>query len=194
MISGSNHIPAGTGIAARLVLSLATSILLLGCGGSGSPAPSTPAATAVEATPGGAGSTDGAATTDDAGPIGGDVGDRSKGSIQAQISGDMTASLDIPYAANLARLEVDGPNTGYLPFTDPEQGTLFLTFADSGLLVQYAAPNQTGLTNGATPCELHLDSFDANGAKGSFTCKGMLLVKNDGMGSVDMTASFEGHK
>jgi hypothetical protein len=190
----------------RVFLLLATTLFLVGCGSSaGSRAPSapaaaptdTPAATATEAA---ASEPDDATPTDAGSPdgtemIGTDQGDRSKGSIQAQLSGGLTTSLDIPYAASLSRLLVDGPNTGYLPFTDTEHGTMFLTIADSGLLVQYAGPDQTGITNGATPCDLHLDSLDASGAKGSFTCKGMLLVKGDGtIGSVDMTASFEGHQ
>jgi hypothetical protein len=140
-------------------------------------------------------STDGEPSGDAGGPIGGDIGDRSKGSIQAQISGGLTASVDLPYAAVLARLLVDGPNTAYLPFTDPDNGTLFLTVTQGGLLVQYAGPDQTGLTSAGTPCELHLDKLDGSSAKGSFTCKAMMLVKSDGtIGTADMTATFEGHQ
>jgi hypothetical protein len=188
-------------------------VLLLGCGSSaGSPAPSSPVAGTPAATPtastggddiepsepaatsGGGGSGASSDAGGSNGPIGGDLGDRSKGSIQATVSGGLTASIDLPYAPALARLLTDGPKTGYLPFTDPTNGTVFLTITDGGLLVQYVGPDQVGLANGATPCDLHLDTLDATGAKGSFTCKGMLLVKNDSMGSADMTASFEGHQ
>lgn len=193
--------------ATGLVGIVATTLLLIGCGSSAaSSAPSTPAVSQAPAGGGGGGSqpaseptevatTDpGAAGSNGGGPIGGDVGDRSKGSVQAQISGGLTASVDLPYAPVLARLLVDGPDTAYLPFTDPAQGTLFLTVANGGLLVQYVGPDQVGVTNGAAPCEFHLDTLDAKNAKGTFTCKGMLLVKNDGMGNADMTGSFEGHQ
>jgi hypothetical protein len=186
---------------------LAAMLLLAGCGSSAaSPAPSTAAAASQAPTGAGGGASQPAAeptdvaTTDPGasvggGPIGGDIGDRSKGSAQAQISGGLTASVDLPYAPVLARLMLDGPNTAYLPFTDTTNGTLFLTITDAGLLVQYAGPDQVGITSGGTPCEFHLDTLDAKNAKGTFTCKGMLLVKADGgVGSADMTGSFEGHQ
>jgi hypothetical protein len=179
---------------------------LVGCGSSAGSATSAGAPTAA-ATTGSAPSEPAAAPSDlsasgdpgngsgnGGGPIGGDIGDRSKGSAQAQISGGLTASVDLPFAAAAAQLLAQGPGTAYLPFTDPTNGTLFLTITEGGLLVQYAGPEQVGLTNGGTPCELHIDTLDAKSAKGTFTCKGMLLVKNDGMGNADMTGSFEGHQ
>ena len=194
-MTGSNR-PGGRRATAlaRLVLPVATMLVALGCGAStGSTAPSAPAPTPVPTTAPASG--DGAGASDaGGGPIGGDIGDRTKGSVKAQVSGDLTASIDLPFAPGAARLAVDGPNTGYLPFTDPTNGTLFLTIADSGLLIQYAGPDNVALTNGAQPCELHLDSLDASGAKGSFTCKGMLLVRADAIGSADMTGTFEGHQ
>jgi hypothetical protein len=194
----------------RALVPVATLFLLIGCGsaaGSGAPsagpagtpaAASSVAASDDQTQPGEAVPSENAGGPDASsdgggGPIGGDLGDRSKGSIQAHITGGLTADVDLPFAPSLAQLLVNGPNTAYLPFTDVTNGTIFLTLADSGLLVQYAGPDQVGLTNGGTPCELHLDSLDKGGAEGTFTCKGMLLVKNDGMGSADMTATFEGH-
>ena len=178
---------------------LLLSILLLGCGTSaGSQVPSTPAATlggeqASPTEPAPTQADGGAASDPGGGPIGGDIGDRSKGSVQAQVTGGLTSTIDLPFGAAAARLLLDGPGTAYLPFTDPANGTLFLTIGDSGLLVQYAGPGDVALTNGAQPCELHLDSLDAGGAKGTFSCKGLLLVKPDAMGSADMTGTFEGH-
>src|SRR4051794_23807588 len=150
--------------AVRLVVPLATMVLLLGCGSSaGSSTPSgpvagTPAATSVASTggdqtepsePAATSGDGGAGASSDAGggngPIGGDLGDRSKGSIQANVSGGLTASIDLPFAPAVARLLTDGPKTGYLPFTDPANGTIFLTVTDAGLLVQYAGPDQVGL-------------------------------------------------
>lgn len=194
-------------VASWLVLPVAAVVLLAGCGASaGSAAPPAPSAPAV-ATPATSagdpaepsvaatqGDGSGAVPSAGGGPIGGDLGDRSKGSVQAQITGGLTSSVDLPFAPALARLLLDGPKTAYLPFTDPVSGTLFLTIADSGLLVQYAGPNQVALTNGATPCELHLDGLDGSGAKGTFSCKGMLLVKDGAMGSADMTGTFEGRQ
>jgi hypothetical protein len=193
----------------RLIGLVATTLLLVGCGSSAaSAAPSGPAAAsqAPAAAGGGASqpaleptavaSTDpGAAGSDGGGPIGGDIGDRSKGSVQARISGGYTASVDLPFGAALAQFGVSGTNTAYLPYTDVTNGTLFLTIGDgSQLLVQYAGPGGVGMTNGATPCELHIDTLDDHQAKGSFTCKGMLLIQGDAMGNADMTASFEGRK
>jgi hypothetical protein len=194
----------------RLIGLVATTLLLVGCGSSAaSAAPSGPAAasqapaaagggasqpalepTAVASTDPGAAGSDGGG-----GPIGGDIGDRSKGSVQARISGGYTASVDLPFGAALAQFGVSGTNTAYLPYTDVTNGTLFLTIGDgSQLLVQYAGPGGVGMTNGATPCELHIDTLDDHQAKGSFTCKGMLLIQGDAMGNADMTASFEGRK
>lgn len=191
-----------------LALAVATALVLTACGGA-APSPTTPPVTGGGGAPSPAAGSQpsaasepvdaseasgGEASGDAGGPIGGDIGDRSKGSIQVQISGDLTASVDLPYAPILARLLVDGPKSAYLPFTDTVKGTLFLTLTDGGLLVQYAGPDQIGVTNGATPCDLHLDTLDASGAKGRFSCTGMMLVKNDGVGTVSMTGTFEGHQ
>jgi hypothetical protein len=195
----------------RSIVAASGLVLLVGCGSStGSATPSSPAAQAPGSSaasggggaasqpasaPGDAATADpGASGSDGGGPIGGDVGDRTKGSVQAQISGGLTASVDLPFAAALAQLLTQGPGTAYLPFTDPVNGTLFLTISDSGLLVQYAGPNNVGLTNGATPCDLKVDALDAGQAKGTFTCKGMLLIQGNTMGSADMSASFEAHR
>jgi hypothetical protein len=185
--------------------------LLAACGGSTAASPSGGSQGAPPASanpdPGGAapsqddgGATaseggDGPGASTDNGPIGGDIGDRSKGSVQAQITGGLTASVDLPFGAPLAQLLAQGPGTAYLPYTDPVNGTLFLTISSGNqLLVQYAGPNNVGLANGATPCELTLDALDAGQAKGSFTCKGMMLIQNDSIGSADMTGSFEAHR
>jgi hypothetical protein len=197
---------ARTTPAVRLIAPVVLLLLLVGCGSSAaSLAPSTPAA--ASQAPAGVGasqpaaeptdvpSTPGAAGTDSGGPIGGDIGDRSKGSVQARISGGYSGSVDLPFGAALAQFGVSGTNTAYLPYTDVTNGTLFLTIGEgSQLLVQYAGPGGVGMTNGATPCELHIDTLDDHQAKGNFTCKGMLLIRGDAMGNADMTASFEGRK
>jgi hypothetical protein len=194
------------------IVLIAVMVLLVGCAGSatsqatatqaggadatpaGGGAPSQPpVAASVAASPAGGG-TAGGASDSGGGPIGGDVGDRSKGSAQARISGGLTASVDLPFGAPAAQLLTQGPGTAYLPFTDPVDGTLFLTISGDQLLVQYAGPNNVGLTNGATPCELKLDALDAGQAKGTFTCKGMLLIQGDAMGNADMSGSFEAHR
>lgn len=207
--------PRGT-TAGSLILTIATMLVLVGCGGSaGSQATSGPVARAgtsaagdvpspthdpgaATATPhegsGGVASPGGAGSSDGAGPIGGDIGDRSKGSVQAQITGGLTASIDLPFGALAAQLLGQGPGTAYLPFTDAAKGTLFLTIADNQLLVQYAGPNDVGLTNGATACELKLDALDNSQAKGTFTCKGMMLIQGGTIGSADMTGAFEAHR
>jgi len=199
----------------RLILPIATALLLLGCGSSaGSATPASPAAqapgpsVATGASSGSGGgpsqpATEPAESAEGSipagggasnGPIGGDIGDRTKGSVQAQISGGLTASVDLPFAAPLAQLPSQGPGTAYLPFTDAVNGTLFLTISDNQLIVQYAGPNNVGLTNGGTPCDLKVTALDAGQAKGTFTCKGMLLIKDNAMGSADMSGSFEAHR
>ena len=193
-------------IAAASGLLLAAS-LLVACGGSATASPSgasratAPATASADAggsaasDDGGAAASEGAEGSGDNGPIGGDIGDRSKGSAQAQISGGLTASVDLPFGAALAQLVAQGPGTAYLPYTDPVNGTLFLTISSGNqLLVQYAGPNNVGLTNGATPCELKLDALDAGQAKGSFTCKGMMLIQGESIGSADMSGSFDAHR
>jgi len=173
--------------AAAAVTGLLLSALLLGCGASaGSQAPSTPAAAASD---------DGAAASDaGGGPIGGDIGDRSKGSVQAQISGGMTSSIDLPFGAPAARFLADGPGTAYLPYTDPANGTMFLTITNGELAIQYGGPNDVALMNGGTPCDLKVDTLEATGAKGSFTCKGLMLIHGGSVGSADITGTFEGHQ
>jgi len=189
---------------------VAAMLLLLGCGSSAGPAASSSAAAnapvaspiagggAVEPSTGPAASSGadaGAGSADlGGGPIGGTVGDRSKGSIQATVTGGYSASIDLPYGAALGNLGINGPNTAYLPFTDEKAGTVFLTISEGDqLLVQYAGPDNVGITSGATPCELHL-SMDATQAKGTFTCKGLMVIKGESIGSADMTGSFEAHK
>jgi hypothetical protein len=195
------------GITTGVILPATLVILLVGCGGSAaatsSPttAPADQASASAPSDGGGAASPTsdagggGAEASAGGGPVGGDIGDRSKGSIQATISGGYSASVDLPFGAPLAQLLSQGPGTAYLPFTDVTNGTLFLTINEGNqLIVQYAGPDNVGMTNGASPCDLKLDALDSGQAKGSFTCKGMLVVRNDGMGSADMTGTFEAHR
>jgi hypothetical protein len=179
-------------------------LLLVACGGSaGSQSPSTPAAapgaasatTPTAATASQPGAAASVAASGDNGPIGGDVGNRAKGSVKAQVTGGLTTTIDLPFGAPLARFEVDGDGTAYLPFTDPAGGTLFLTIsAGNSLLVQYAGPDSVGLSNGASPCTLTLTVLDTSQAKGSFACKGMMLIRPDSLGSADISGTFEGHR
>ena len=193
-MSGSNR-----RIRWRSIVAVGGLLLLVGCGSSaGSVNPSSPAAQApapstAEPTDGASPASEPGACTD-TGPIGGDIGDRTKGSAQAQITGGLTASVDLPFGAAAAQLLTQGPGTAYLPFTDPTNGTLFLTISGNQLLVQYAGPNDVGLTNGATPCDLKLDALDDSHAKGTFTCKGMLLIQGNAMGNADMSGSFDAHR
>ena len=212
---GSRSMSARIPIAARLVLPAAAMLLAFGCGGSASSAvpsvaaanppgasagvdPSRPAAEPTDGatTDPGAGGDPGVGSSDNGGgPIGGDIGDRSKGSIQATVSGGYTASIDLPYGAALGNLLINGPNTAYLPFTDTTKGTLFLTISDGQrLLVQYAGPDNVGMTNGATPCSLTIDALDAGQAKGSFSCKAMMVIRGDSIAAADMAGTFEAHK
>ena len=188
--------------AGRLVLPVAMTLFLVGCGASaGSRAPSAPAAATDDAsqasqpvaTQPAASQPDPGASDDGQNAIGDNSGDRSKGSAQAQVTGRVTSSIDLPFSAT-SQFLANGPGTAYLAFTDPTNGTLFLTIADNGLLVQYAGPDNVALTNGPTPCELHVDSLDGSGAKGSFSCKGMLMVHGESLGNADMSGTFEGHR
>jgi hypothetical protein len=177
-------------------------ILLVGCGTAASQAPSAPAANAPSAASGagvaasqpGTGASNAAAASPDNGPIGGDIGNRTKGSVRAQVTGDLTSSIDLPFGAPAAVFEINGPGTAYLPFTDEAAGTLFLTIDHSQLVLAYAGPNNVGITNGSTPCTLTVATLDASQAKGTFTCKNMMLLRADGMGTADISGSFEGHR
>lgn len=188
--------------AARPLALAATLLAVAACGSSagtpsgpsGSSDPTAPAQPASAAPSQGAGDSSAASSLGANGPIGGDIGDRSKGSVQAQISGGLTDSIDLPFGAAAARLLVDGSGTAYLPYTDPAKGTLFLTINGDQLGVQYAGPNNAALTNGGTPCDLKLDALDADQAKGSFTCHGLMLIQGDSIGSADMTGAFEAHR
>ena len=191
-----------TRTATRLLLPVAMSLFLVGCGASaGSRAPSAPAAATDDTSPvaqpaatsPAASQPDAGASGDDRNAIGDNSGDRSKGSARAQVTGGVTSSIDLPFSST-SQFLANGPGTAYLAFTDPTNGTLFLTIADNGLLVQYAGPGDVALTNGPTPCELHVDSLDGGGAKGSFSCKGMLMVHGTSMGNADMNGTFEGHR
>lgn len=198
----SNDIGAA---AVRLVLPLAAIVLVVGCTGSGG-SPATQGTTAVEPSsqptqaPAGEPSAPSVATVepgasdDDVSAIGGDIGDPSKGSAQATVTGGVTASIDLPFGAPAAQFPAQAGGTAYLPFTDPVKGTLFITILDNQLSIQYAGPDNVALSNGGTPCELKVDALDAHQAKGSFTCKGMLMVHNESLGSADMTGTFEGHQ
>ncbi len=184
---------------ARVVVLAAIAVLIAGCGASAASQPaSTPASAASgddqgQATVPPATQDDGATASTGAGPIGGDIGDSSKGSVHAEVTGGLTSTIDIPFGAPAARFLVDGPNSAYLPYTDPVSGTLFMTITDGQLAIQYAGPNDVALASGGTPCELKLDSLDASGAKGSFTCKALMLIQGGNVGSADMTGTFEGH-
>ena len=186
---------------AQLALAVSAVFVVAGCGASA--ATQAPQATAAAATDDGsqptqpaatqAATTAPAASEGDENAIGDSSGDRSKGSAQAQVTGGLTSSIDLPFSSS-SQFQASGPGTAYLAFTDPAKGTLFLTIADNGLLVQYAGPGDVALTNGATPCDLHVDSLDGSGAKGSFSCTGMLLVQGTTLGNADMSGTFEGHR
>ena len=94
------------------------------------PAPSTaaggggPSPPATEPTDGASPASDPGASGG-GGPIGGDIGDRTKGSAQAQITGGLTASVDLPFGAAAAfdalrrqhcAPEIDALGKTYIPF------------------------------------------------------------------------------
>ena len=182
-------------------------VLVAACGGAatassaGAPSATSVAPSAVN--PGTASPDDGAASetpdADTPGETPGDgggtsAGDRTKGSAQVQVSGGMTETLDLPFAAVLSLWVSSGPGTAYLPFTDSD-AVLFMTFNGGQLLVQYARSSTgVGLTSGATPCTFTTDVLDASNAKGSFSCKGMTLIQGATVGSADVSGTFEAHK
>jgi len=120
------------------------------------------------------------------------IGDATKGSIKAEITGDLTSTIELPLGAPLAQFDVQGNDSAYLPYTDGAK-TLFLTFSDGQILVQYAEDG-TGITSGAVPCTVNMDSLDDGEVKGSFNCPDMMLIKGESIGSVDMTANFDAHR
>lgn len=194
-------------LARFLIIGLAIT-LLTACGGaptaSSAGAPSAPAAAPSAGNPGGAASPDDgtasetpdpgapAGTPDDGG--GTSPGDRAKGSAQVQVSGGLSETIDLPFAAVLALWESSGPGSAYLPFTDSD-AVLFMTFNGGQLLVQYAkSSTAVGLTSGATPCTHDLEVLDGSTAKGTFSCKGMTLIQGESVGSADISGTFEAHK
>jgi hypothetical protein len=169
--------------------------MLVACGGSAGATPTTPddGGAAPTQDDGGGGEDPAAGTSVDPGAYGGDVGDRSKGSVQAQITGGYTGSVDLPFAAPLAQFDLDDSDGAYLPFTDPSS-TLFMTITGGkDILLQYVHPD-AALTSGATPCTLDVETLDDGQAKGSFTCKGMTLIQGETVGSADINGSFEAHR
>lgn len=178
-------------LARSMILGL-TVALVAACGGTASVSPAgtatSPAGTAAAPTidPGGAVETD---------PGGGtSAGDPTKGSAKVQVSGGLTETIDLPFAALLALWESNGPGSAYLPFTD-EDAVLFMTFAEDQLLVQYARTSTgVGLTSGATPCTFTTEVLDASNARGSFSCPGMTLIQGDVVGSADMSGTFDARK
>lgn len=186
------------------VLILGLAIALVGaCGGaataSSAGAPSATAAAPSGGNPGGAASPDDATETpDDATETpddgGTSAGDRTKGSAQVQVTGDVTESIDLPFAAVLSLWESSGPGSAYLPFTDSD-AVLFMTFNGGQLLVQYAKSSTgVGMTSGAAPCTFTTDVLDASNAKGSFSCKSMTLIRAESVGTADISGTFEAHK
>lgn len=173
--------------------------LVTACGGTatGSSAgpPSQTAAAPSVAGPGGAASPDDVAASGTPATGGGtSAGDRTKGSAQVQVTGGITETIDLPFAAILSLWASSGPGSAYLPFTDSD-AVLFMTFNGGQLLVQYAKTSTgVGMTSGATPCTFTTDVLDGSTAKGTFSCKGMTLIQGEAVGSADISGTFEAHK
>ena len=173
--------------------------LLVACGGSGAAtqAPPDDGGGAI-ATPDDGGGGDGGedpagGESVDPGAFGGDAGNRSKGSVQAQISGGYTGSVDLPFVSELALFNPDGSGGAYMVFTDPGS-TMYLTLDGNGdLLIQYVHPDAS-LTASATPCKADIEAVDDNQAKGTFDCKSLTLLQGEQVGTADITGSFEAHR
>jgi hypothetical protein len=189
---------------ARLLMLGLLVALVATCGGtaSGSAGTSTQTAAAPSVTgpAGGASPADGTATEspDDASETpddgGTSAGDRTKGSAQVQVTGGVTETIDLPFAAVLSLWASSGPGSAYLPFTDSD-AVLFLTFNGGQLLVQYAKSSTgVGMTSGAAPCTFTTDVLDDSNAKGTFSCKSMTLIQAETVGSADISGTFEAHK
>lgn len=175
-------------MARSMILILAIAVVGA-CGGTAFvPPASTPSTNAAAPTNDSGGATE----TDDDGST--SAGDRAKGFAQFQLSGGLTETLDLPFAAVLSLWESSGPGSAYLPFTD-EDAVLFLTIDGGRLLVQYARTSTSaGVSSGATPCTLTTDILDAASAKGSFSCTGMTMIQGETVGSADMKGIFEARK
>lgn len=179
------HDPRSFPALARLMVLGLMLGLVSACGGTASASsPGTTAAPSIDR--------GGATQTDDG--DGTSAGDRMKGSAQVQVTGGLTETIDLPFAAVLSLWESSGPGSAYLPFTD-EDAVLFMTFSGGQLLVQYARTSTgVGLTSGATPCTFTTEALDASNARGSFSCPDMTLIQGDVVGSADMDGTFEAKK
>jgi hypothetical protein len=120
------------------------------------------------------------------------IGDATKGTIKGEVTGDLSTTFDLPLGAPLAVFDVAGDDSAYLPYTDGVT-TVFLTFADGQLLVQYAQEG-TGITSGGEACTVNADDIDDGQVTGSFSCPNMMLIKGESIGTVDMTANFDAHR
>lgn len=171
--------------------------LVAACGGTASSSAGPPSQTAAApsvAEPGEQASPDDVTTTETPGGGGTAAGDRTKGSVQVQVTGGITETIDLPFAAVLSLWASSGPGSAYLPFTDGD-AVLFMTFNGGQLLIQYAKTSTAvGLTSGATPCTFTSDVLDDSNAKGSFSCKGMTLIQGQAVGSADISGTFEARK
>jgi hypothetical protein len=169
----------------------ALGLLLAACGGDD------------DSSSGGDGTTADAASESDAGGDGGDGGVEitdENGSITFEISGDVSASGDLPFFA----IEAGGAS---LSMWDDAQGGWVAYFGEGGDSQEVIQLNTTPgseiinygdgtlLVSGTSQsgCTFDFSQNDADGFKGTVDCTGLIAFDGDEQKTANMTASFDGH-
>ncbi len=175
-------------------LALLVAMTLAACGGSATSAPGdgtgTPTATADDGTvtDSTTSSDDGTSTDDGTGA----AGDRSKGIFHAEVTGGAALTIDLGFAPPpVSNFHYDG-DTAYLVWVDHD-AVVFMTVAPSGDFTVQFGDGKATLGLGTDTCDLHLDRLDGSGAKGSFSCRGTVLITEAGLPTIDVSGTFEAH-
>jgi len=138
--------------------------------------------------------TDQPAASQDGGS-GGDGGGSSgaNGSITFQITGDFERSTELPYIPILGGFFQQN-GASYLPFAESDNANGEVVF----IALNADGTNAFAYGNGtvsipAAECDWNITRNDDGGAAGSFTCNDAMSLAENGIGTVDISGSFDAH-
>jgi hypothetical protein len=130
--------------------------------------------------------------TSDGGSGGGGGGSGANGSVTFEITGDVTESGELPFIPILGGF-FQQEGASYMPFANSDNAAgevVFITLSPDGNVFAYG--NGT-VSIPAADCEWNITRNDDSGATGSFTCTDAMAISESGIGTADVSGSFDAH-
>jgi hypothetical protein len=115
------------------------------------------------------------------------------GKLHAEISGDVTTTLDAPLQGGLSFTSGDSTVLSYADATGSNGGGIVIGGGILGVTIATKELSTAGSTGDSNHCDVSLSQSDASRLAGTFDCKRLIGVVPDGSRNVtvDMKGTFE---